>query len=143
MRMESRRSVHWALAFLIASSMAGSALGQPPAPPAFAGLLTREEAVHQALVQNPQLATIRKQVGYSETAIIVARTYPYNPVYTGYVTSATGPTEAGITNRVYQEHYISMEIELRGQTKIRRVAAATVSRIGGRSASKRSRCRWR
>jgi outer membrane protein TolC len=89
--------------------------------------LTREEAVQQALAQNPVLATVRKQSGYAETALIVAKTYPYNPVYTGYVAYNSG---GDTSNRVYLEHYVSLEVELRGQKKIRRaVAAAVVQRI--------------
>ena len=92
--------------------------------------MSREAAVHQALVQNPALATIRKQSGYAEAALIVAKTYPFNPVYTGYVTGANGPQNAGVTNRVYQEHYVSLELELRGQGKHRKaIASATASRI--------------
>ncbi len=93
-------------------------------------MLSREAAVQQALVQNPFLATIRKQSGYGEAALIIAKTYPFNPVYTGYVTGANGPVSAGNNNSVYQEHYITLELELRGQGKHRRAAAAaTASRI--------------
>ncbi len=130
MRMESlgrgkQRRITCIFTFAICSAVTAPAWGQPPAE-----ALTRESAVHQALVQNPYLATIRKQSGYAEAALIVAKTYPFNPVYTGYVTGNGGPQSAGITNRVYQEHYVSLELELRGQGKHRKaIASATVSRI--------------
>jgi outer membrane protein TolC len=129
-----RESLRWrkerqilasACVLAISIGLAATAWGQQPVI-----ALSREAAVRQALVQNPYLATIRKQSGYAEAALIVARTYPFNPVYTGYVTSATGPNAAGITNRVYQEHYVSLELELRGQgTHRKAAAAATASRI--------------
>jgi outer membrane protein TolC len=110
-----------ALAILLALSLGltSTTVAQQP--------LTREAAVHQALAQNPSLATVRKQCGYAETALIIAKTYPFNPVYTGYAAYNSGQD---VTNRVYLEHYVSLELELRGQKRIRKaVAAATVSRI--------------
>lgn len=125
MRMGSLRWGMFAQVFAAGILLASAARGQQP--PA---VLTRDAAVYQALAQNPFLATVRKQSGYAEAALIVAKTYPFNPVYTGYVTSATGPTPAGITNTVYQEHYVSLELELRGQRKHRQAAAsAAASRI--------------
>ena len=101
-----------------------------PAQPQIPATITRQEAVHIALLNNPQLATVRKQQGYAAAALIIARTYPYNPVYTGYVAQNSGPESAGITNRVYLEHYIALEIELRGQKHHRRaLGCATASRI--------------
>ena len=123
MRTDSLFWRHWsALAIGLAVASASSAQ-QPVA-------LTREAAVRQALAQNPQLATVRKQCGYAEAALIIARTYPYNPVYTGYFANNTGPTSADITNRIFLEQYVSLEIELRGQKMHRRaVGCAAASRI--------------
>ena len=102
-------------------------LGEPKMAPTG---LTRDGAVQHALVHNPALMTVRKQHGYAESALVIAKTYPYNPVFTGYVTQNGGPASAGITNRVYQEHYISLELELRGQWKHRAaLGQATASRI--------------
>lgn len=107
------------------AGLAPRALGQQPAK-----ALTRDVAVQQALLQNPALATIRKQSGYGEAALIIAKTYPFNPIFTGYVTSANGPVNSGILQHSYNEHYVSLELELRGQGKHRRAAAAaTVKRI--------------
>ena len=118
-----KESIRWTTSALALAIMASASMGQQPVTTE----LSREAAVHQALQQNPALATIRKQCGYAETALIVARTYPYNPVYTGYAAYNSGQD---VNNRVYLEHYVSLELELRGQRKIRKaVAAATVSRI--------------
>jgi outer membrane protein, heavy metal efflux system len=94
------------------------------------GPLTRDGAVHLALVNNPFLMAVREQNGFGAAAVVISQTYPFNPVYTGYVTSANGPANAGVTNNVYNEHYISLEVEIRGQGKHRRAAAcATASKI--------------
>jgi outer membrane protein TolC len=101
-----------------------------PAAPAPAQILARDAAVHFALQHNPLLRTVRSQRGFAEAAIVIAQTYPFNPVYTGYVSGASGPASAGITNVVYQEHYVTLELELCGQGGHRReAAAATASRI--------------
>jgi outer membrane protein TolC len=131
MRMDSRRCgterriAACIFSFVITTVFVLQAWGQQPTV-----ALTREAAVRQALVQNPFLATIRKQSGYAEAALIIAKTYPFNPVFTGYLTGVGGPENAGITNRVYHEYYVSLELELRGQGKHRKaIASATASRI--------------
>jgi outer membrane protein TolC len=129
----SRRRI-WRMALALATglSLAAAAVAQTPGPLTLATpqMLPRDAAVHYALENNPALQIVRKQHGYAEAAIIIARTYPFNPVYTGYVTGASGPATAGITNRVYQEHYVTLELELRGQGGHRKAAAAaTASRI--------------
>jgi outer membrane protein TolC len=124
-RSRARHLFASACIFAVSVGLTSAARGQQPVI-----ALSREAAVRQALVQNPYLATIRKQSGYAEAALIIARTYPFNPVYTGYVTGTGGPASADITNRVYLEQYVSLELELRGQGKHRKAAAAaTASRI--------------
>ena len=96
-----------------------------PAP-----VLARDQAVRHALQHNPYLMTVRKQLGLGEAAIVVSKTYPFNPIFTGYVTGLNGPPSAGITNYVQLEDYISLELEIRGQGKHRRAAAnAQATRI--------------
>jgi cobalt-zinc-cadmium efflux system outer membrane protein len=93
-------------------------------------ILARENAVHHALQYNPVLMTVRKQNGFADAAIVIAKTYPFNPVFVGYVTPVGGPTSAGITNRVQTEDYMTLELELCGQGRIRRTGAdATKNRI--------------
>jgi cobalt-zinc-cadmium efflux system outer membrane protein len=74
--------------------------------------------------------TIRQQQGYAKSAVMIAHTYPFNPIFTGYVAGNSGPASAGITNQVFLEDYLSLELELRHQGRHRRNAAcATASRI--------------
>jgi outer membrane protein TolC len=128
----ARRS--WRLAWTLTAGVlwTGFAQAQVPAqgesvPPKD---LTREAAVRYALQNNPALMTVRQQQGYARSAVTMSRTYPFNPVYTGYVCGNTGPASADITNRVFLEQYVTLELELRGQGRQRRAAAcATASRI--------------
>jgi outer membrane protein, heavy metal efflux system len=92
--------------------------------------LARDAAVRQALQNNPALMTVRQQYGYGQAAIVIAKTYPFNPVYTGYFAQNSGPASADITSNLFLEDYISLELELRGQGGHRRAAAsATATRI--------------
>jgi cobalt-zinc-cadmium efflux system outer membrane protein len=95
------------------------ALVLPPPRPR----LTLAEAVRWALERNPELAAFRQQRGIAAAAVIIAKTYPYNPVYEAKFSSANGPTEAGITNRLVQEQRLLFQVEVRGQWRYRRQAA--------------------
>src|SRR5262249_35078047 len=82
-----------------------------------------------ALQNNPELAAIRQQHGIAAAGIVIANTYPFNPVWEGKIWGANGPLSAGITNRVPMEHKLLLDIEVRGQGKYRRAGArATLSR---------------
>ncbi len=95
-------------------------------PPA---TLTLEQAVQQALQKNPSLMTVREQHGLAAAGVVIARSYPYNPVYFGLLLGAGGPADAGINNRVYNEHYIRLDLEVCGQGPHREAAAtAALSR---------------
>jgi cobalt-zinc-cadmium efflux system outer membrane protein len=97
----------------------------PPPPPA----LTLDAAVVWALQNNPELAALRQQHGVAEAGIVIARTYPFNPLLESRVQSASGPRSAGITDRAPQEQLLFFTVELFGQGRIRRQgAAATLSR---------------
>ncbi len=92
--------------------------------------LTRQDAVLQALQNNPLLKTVRHQHGFGDAAVLLARTYPFNPVFTTIVAHNSGPESAGITNSTFNEDYVVLELELRGQGRYRRDgAAAMVTRI--------------
>jgi cobalt-zinc-cadmium efflux system outer membrane protein len=109
----------------------GSARAEPEAPAAEGppAPLTLDAAVWWALEHNPELAAIRVQHDIAAAAIVIAQTYPYNPVWEAKVRAANGPESAGITNRVSNEHKVFMDVELRGQGKYRRAgAAAAMSR---------------
>jgi cobalt-zinc-cadmium efflux system outer membrane protein len=91
--------------------------------------LTLDAAVSWGLANNPELAAIRQQHGIAAAALVIARTYPFNPTYEAKVRHSAGPVSAGITNRVTNEHTILLELEVRGQSKYRRQEArATLSR---------------
>jgi outer membrane protein TolC len=85
--------------------------------------LTEEAAIIWALENNPELAAFRSQRGISAAAIIIAETYPFNPIWEGKVRGDGGPADAGITNRVPTEHGLLFEVELHGQKTYRREGA--------------------
>jgi cobalt-zinc-cadmium efflux system outer membrane protein len=91
--------------------------------------LTLDTAVRFALQNNPELATLRQQHGIAAAAVVIAYTYPYNPVWEAKVRATTGPASAGITNAVSNEHKVFMDVEIRGQHKFRKQGAcAALSR---------------
>jgi outer membrane protein TolC len=102
----------------------------PPASPAPAlPVVTMDQAVLWALQHNPDLAALRQQHGIAAAGIVIANTYPFNPIWEAKVRAASGPESAGITNRVSNEHKFLLDVEIRGQGKYRRQGAwATLSR---------------
>src|SRR5579885_1097198 len=62
-------------------------------------VLTLEEAVRYALENNPALAAQRQQRGIAAARVVIADTYPFNPVLENRIQGAEGPHAAGITNR--------------------------------------------
>jgi cobalt-zinc-cadmium efflux system outer membrane protein len=66
---------------------------------------------------------LRQQHGIAAAAVVIANTYPFNPVWEGKIRATTGPESAGITNAVSNEHKVFIDVELRGQKKIRQEAA--------------------
>jgi cobalt-zinc-cadmium efflux system outer membrane protein len=92
--------------------------------------LSLPDAIRFALQNNPELATLRQQHGIASAAVVIARTYPFNPTAQSLVMGAGGPESAGITNRVFNEHLVRLDIECRGQGKHRAAAAqAALSRV--------------
>jgi cobalt-zinc-cadmium efflux system outer membrane protein len=92
--------------------------------------LTIDAAVRWGLEHNPELAALREQHGIAAAAVIIANTYPFNPIYEGKVRPDSGPASAGVTNAVSNEHKLLFEVELHHQCKIRRAeASAALSRI--------------
>jgi outer membrane protein TolC len=76
-----------------------------------------------ALQHNPELAVARKQRGIAEANVVIARTYPFNPSWQPSVMGISGPESAGITNRVFVQNVLALEVEMRGQGRIRRAIA--------------------
>ncbi len=115
------------LACLIALAAGSRAVSQEPA----AGdrnprtsVLTLPAALRFALENNPALAAQRGQLGIASARVVIAETYPFNPVLENRVQAAGGPQSAGITNGVPVEHIFLWEVELRNQGRYRRQAAA-------------------
>jgi cobalt-zinc-cadmium efflux system outer membrane protein len=121
-----------ALCGLLATSPVVAADKPPVSPPLKSEnvqTLTLDEAVQYALEHNPELAALRQQRGIASAGVVIARAYPFNPVWEGRVRAGVGPASAGITNRVANEHNVSIDVEVRGQGEIRRQQAyAALSR---------------
>src|SRR5262245_34469163 len=110
------------LSVAAAGAMAAAPDGaDPPADVAAPPVLPLEGAVQYALANNPQLKFARTQRGLASAGVVLARIYPYNPVYNGVVLGVIGPD---VTNRVFNEHYVTMQLELRGQRRERLAAAS-------------------
>jgi cobalt-zinc-cadmium efflux system outer membrane protein len=93
-------------------------------------VLTLEKSVTWALQHNPELAVYRQQRGIARAGIVIARTYPYNPVFATAVMGDGGPATAGITNRVFNQTTLAQQLEVRMQGNIRRdLATASLSRV--------------
>jgi outer membrane protein TolC len=111
--------------------------GQPPVTPnPVPQVLSLDGAVWWALENNPELAAQRQQHGIAAAGVVIAKTYPFNPVWEAKVRAANGPESAGITNRVSNEHKILIDVEVRNQGQYRREAAsAALSRADWEIAS--------
>jgi cobalt-zinc-cadmium efflux system outer membrane protein len=116
-----------ALALLLAFVKPLSA--ESPVPDPAPEPLTLAQAIASALENNPELAALRQQHGIAAAGVVIARTYPFNPIWEGKIRATDGPASAGITNRVSNEHKVLLDIEVRGQGTLRRQAAqAALSR---------------
>jgi cobalt-zinc-cadmium efflux system outer membrane protein len=105
---------------------AGGVSAAPPeaAESALPAQLTASDAVAWALQHNPELAAFREQHGCAAAAVVIAETYPFNPIWDGKVRPAFGPASAGVTNVLSNEHKLLIDVELRGQGSYRRQSAA-------------------
>jgi outer membrane protein, heavy metal efflux system len=107
------------VAILTATWSAAADLPAPtPAPPP----LALDAAIRLALQQNPEIAAMRQQHGIAAAGVVVARAYPFNPVWENRVRSAF-PVSAGVTNNTPFETTLLLELEVRGQGKFRKAAA--------------------
>jgi cobalt-zinc-cadmium efflux system outer membrane protein len=86
-------------------------------------------AVRYAMENNPALAAQRQQRGIAAARVVIADTYPFNPLTENRIQGAEGPQSGGITNKVPVEHIVLWEVELCHQGRYRRQgAAAALSR---------------
>jgi cobalt-zinc-cadmium efflux system outer membrane protein len=142
-RLLGQGQLHWLLgpaALALGSLCAVPALSAPPprpAPPApmsvvqvppaveeTPGPLSADAAIRWALQYNPEIAALRQQRGIAAAGIVIARTYPFNPIWDATVSAAMGPEVAGITNVVPITSAVKVELELHHQRRIREQAAA-------------------
>jgi outer membrane protein TolC len=132
-----RRTCRGLLAGLLAGALAAPAAADPappaapPAPdvapvaaPTAPRVFTRQAAVLWTLQNNPELMALRQQHGIAAAAIVIAETYPFNPVWESRVRYATGPESAAVTNVVPTENSVMLEVECRGQGGYRRQEAS-------------------
>lgn len=92
-------------------------------------ILKLQPAIQYALQNNPSLAAQRQQHGIAAAKVVIADTYPFNPVLENRIQGASGPAAAGVTNLVPIEHALLWEFEMRNQRHYRRQgAAAALSR---------------
>src|SRR5262249_55798290 len=98
-------------------------------PPAAPSTLTLDAAVIWALQNNPEIAAIRQQHGIAAAAVVLAQTYPFNPLWQAKILVASGPESAAITNVIPNEQVVTIDLEVRGQPRLRRQgASAALSR---------------
>jgi cobalt-zinc-cadmium efflux system outer membrane protein len=85
-----------------------------------------EEALRFALQNNPLLQVVRQQRGFAQGTVVIARTYPYNPIGQFQTFGAFGKD---VTNNTPQVDKITLDVELCGQRQFRKQAAyAALSR---------------
>src|SRR5260370_29831204 len=95
------------------------AFADPPAEPV-SQTLTEEAAIIRALENNPELAAFRTQRGIAGAAVVIAETYPFNPLWEGRVRGDGGPASRDITNRVPTEQPLLQYLEVHRQRVYRR-----------------------
>jgi outer membrane protein TolC len=93
---------------------------QPVTPPL---VLSGGGAVRWALEHSPELATWRAQRGIAQANVVISRQYPFNPIAQHFVMYGNGPDDAGVTNHVFNEHTLRLDLEVRHQGTFRRAAA--------------------
>src|SRR5215831_14237227 len=109
-----------ALAWLLFGFGAAVLAGAPlPDQPTLPQPLSLAQAVQITLEVNPELASLRQQRGLAAAGVVIARTYPHNPVTQSTVFGVTGPSDAGISNFVVNQHKVTLDVEVRGQRGFR------------------------
>jgi outer membrane protein TolC len=111
-----------ALAALAALAQSPAEL-PPPQPVPTPLVLSAGGAVRWALERNPELATWRAQRGIAQANVVIARQYPFNPIAQHFVWYGNGPESSGVTNHVFNEHTMRLDVELRHQGTYRRALA--------------------
>ena len=88
-----------------------------------------EEAVAWALQNNPELATFRSQRGIAAANLVIARTFPFNPVLSLNPAYVHGRSADVVTNPVDTQVTLILPLEVRHQKRFRQQeAVAALSR---------------
>lgn len=82
-----------------------------------------DDAVVWALQNHPELATFRQLRGVAAAAMVIAHTYPYNPILEARAQGVTGPPGVDISNRVATQVILTVPVELRHQRQFRKQEA--------------------
>jgi cobalt-zinc-cadmium efflux system outer membrane protein len=86
-------------------------------------VLSLEATARYALENNPQLAALRQQHGIAAANVVIAKTYPFNPIYQSNVLYAKGNEPRAVTNSVPETHQLTLEVQLFHQQRYRQQAA--------------------
>ena len=93
-----------------------------------------DASVQFALRNNPQLMALRQQHGIAAAGVVIAKTYPFNPIYQGSIQNANG--DSSVTNPLFQQHQVTLEVQLFHQQRYRTdVAFAALNRTDWEIAS--------
>jgi outer membrane protein TolC len=84
--------------------------------------LSLEATLQYALTQNPQLAAIRQQHGVAAAGVVIAKTYPFNPIYQANLLYAKG-ADVPVDNAFFNGHQVTLEVQLFQQQKFRQQQA--------------------
>src|SRR5579864_661944 len=92
--------------------------------------LTVGNVIAYALQNNPGLAVKRHERGIASARVVIANTYPFNPVSENRIQAAFTPNDpASTTFNAPVENLITWEVEVRQQRRIRKeMAAASLTR---------------
>src|ERR1700722_19355044 len=78
------------LSLLLALGALSGRAEPPPAAEAMPGSFSPDAAIRWALQQTPEITALREQHGIAAAAIVIAETYPFNPLWEAKVRYATG-----------------------------------------------------
>ncbi|MCX7664604.1 MAG: TolC family protein [Gemmataceae bacterium] len=84
--------------------------------------LTLQGTLQYALTQNPQLMAFREQHGVAAAGVVIAKTYPFNPIYQGTLLQAKNSANP-VDNSFFNGHQITWEVQLFRQQKFRQQQA--------------------